>query len=147
MLVQKLLPIARTKLVTLGDGAPVLDAAKLLGRKDANLVVVCDAQGTLVGVIAKTDIVREVGSCAGNSCTMAASAVMTREVACCGPDDSLKDVWAIMKSRGLKHIPVIDNQRRPLGLATARDVLDALLDEVEYEEQLLIDYVKCIGYH
>lgn len=147
MLVQNLLPVARAKLVTLDEHSPVLDAARQLGRRDANLIVVLDAKRKLIGVIAKTDIVRHVSSCEGRNCTMTIAAMMAQDVAFCRPDDSLKDVWSLMKRRGLKHIPVIDNDGRPIGLAIARDVLDALLDEVEYKERLLIDYVTCIGYH
>jgi CBS domain-containing protein len=147
MLVERMLPVACKKLVTIGDDAPLIDAAKLLDRKEANLVVVRDSAGALAGVIAKTDIVRQIGHCQGYSCTTAASAVMTRDVAFCSPHDFIKDVWSTMKERGLKHIPVIDRNSRPVGLLIARDVLGVLLAEVEYEEQLLRDYVMCIGYH
>lgn len=51
-----------------------------------------------------------------------------------------------MKDRGLKHVPVIDAESRPLGVLYARDALQELLKEVEYEELLLRDYVMGIGY-
>ena len=147
MLVERMLPAAREKLVTIGDNAPLIDAAKLLDRKEENLVIVCDSDGVLVGVIAKTDIVRQISCRQGHSCTTAAFTVMTRDVAFCRPHDFLKEVWSTMRERGLKHIPVIDHESRPVGLLIARDVLGVLLEEVEYEEQLLRDYVMCIGYH
>lgn len=147
MIVERMLSAAREKLVTIDQSAPLSTAARILSSKEANLVVVCDREGRLAGVIAKTDIVRQIGNCVGFACTTAASAVMTRDVVCCRPQDFLDDVWATMKDRGLKHIPVIDHGSHPIGLVIARDVLDALLDEVEYEEQLLRDYVMSIGYH
>ena len=52
-----------------------------------------------------------------------------------------------MKQRGLKNVPIADGQSRPLGILTARDVLQLLLQEVEYEELLLRDYVMGIGYY
>jgi len=72
---------------------------------------------------------------------------MSRDVFRCGVDDQLQDVWAQMKQRGLKNVPIADGQSRPLGILTARDVLQLLLQEVEYEELLLRDYVMGIGYH
>lgn len=146
MFVERMLPIAREKLSTIASTASLIDAARYLGRKEADLVVVCDPEGTLAGVIAKTDIIRQIGSCQGYACTLAASTVMTRDVVFCRPRDFLKDVWAMMKERGLKHIPVMDDASRPVGLLAARDVLDVLLDEIEYEEELLRDYVMSIGY-
>jgi predicted transcriptional regulator len=78
---------------------------------------------------------------------MTASAVMTKEVLACRPGDLLNEVWSRMKDRGLKNIPIIDQDCRPLGVLNARDALQALMQEVENEEALLRDYVMCAGYH
>ena len=51
------------------------------------------------------------------------------------------------QERGLKNIPVVDQNSRPIGVLNARDALEVLLEEVEYEELLLREYVMCIGYH
>lgn len=147
MLVERILPIARERLVTIGDAAPVLEAARLLGVAHTNLVVVCGSNGTMVGVISKTDIVRRISHCLGHACAAAVSGVMTREVVACRPQDWLADVWSMMKARTLQCIPVIDAGARPLGIIYARDVLQSLLTEVQNEEELLRDYVMCVGYH
>lgn len=55
-------------------------------------------------------------------------------------------VWFIMKERGLKNIPVVDQDARPIGVINARDALEVPLEEAEYEEALLRDYVMCAGY-
>lgn len=147
MLVRKILTTARSKLVVLRDDAPLIEAAKLLAYKDSNLVVVCNARKRLVGVIAKTDIVRQMGKCRGSSCKEAVASVMTKEVAVCRSRDVLDHVWSVMKERGLKHIPVVDRLSRPIGLAIARDVLNALVEESQHEGQLMRDYIMCVGYH
>jgi len=139
------MPVARERLTTIPYDAPLIEAAKLLSRAEVNLVVVCDSNA-LAGVITRTDVVRQISHCAGNSCTTAVSAVMTREVTCCRPEDLLTYVWSIMKERGLKHVPIVDKSARPLGVLYARDALQVLLREVEYEELLLRDYVMGVGY-
>ncbi|HEU4484659.1 MAG TPA: CBS domain-containing protein [Povalibacter sp.] len=146
MFVDSILPNARERLALIAQDAPLMEAARFLSSASINLVVVHKADGTLAGVISKTDVVRQIGHCAGNSCVTAASAVMTREVVACHPGESLTEVWATMKKRGLKHIPVIDEQSHPIGVLYARDALQVLLVEVEYEELLLRDYVMGIGY-
>jgi len=52
-----------------------------------------------------------------------------------------------MKDRRLRNIPVLDQGSRPIGVLSARDALETLLEEVEYEEVLLREYVMCVGYH
>lgn len=147
MYVERMLPAARKRLVTIGDDAPLIDAAKLLGDRHIDLVVVCSSDELLAGVVTKTDVVRQISHCQGSGCTTAVSTVMTRTVILCHPNDLLHDVWSIMKERGLKNIPVVGQDSRPIGVLNVRDALDALLEEVEYEEVLLCEYVMCVGYH
>ena len=146
MLVEQLLPATHKQLVTIRDDAPLIEAAKLLHGREASLVVVCSSDGVMVGVITKTDVVGQISHCQGSSCGTAASAVMTRDAVFCHPHSMLKDVWERMKERGLKHIPVTDKELRPIGVLNARQAVQALLDEVGNEEELLRDYVMGVGY-
>ncbi|MEO9167826.1 MAG: CBS domain-containing protein, partial [Aestuariivirga sp.] len=125
--------------------AQLIEAAKLL-RAGTDLVIVCGSTGILAGVITKTDVVNQMSSCGGSNCTSAASFAMTRDVVSCQPGDLLRDVWATMKVRGLKNIPVVDADSRPLGVLYARDILQVLLEESKEEESILRDYVMGIGY-
>lgn len=144
--VETVLPAARDRLVTVSDKAQLTEAAARLGSGHVNLVVVCDDGGGMAGVVSKTDIVSRIGRCQGSGCSETVSAVMSREVAACRPDDTLEDAWTLMKEKEFLHVPVVDGRRRPVGMLTARDLLQAMLGEVAYEESLLRDYVMGIGY-
>ena len=146
MIVNGLLPAARERLVMIDNDAPLTAAAALLRDFDKDIVVVRDSTGVLAGVITKTDIVRQISRCQGAACMTAASAVMTEAVAYCRPSDLLREAWMIMKERHLKNIPILDRESRPIGVLNARDVLETLLKELEYEKGLLREYVTCVGY-
>lgn len=146
MFVERMLATARERLVMVSHDAPLIEAARLLGSANADLVVVCGPGGFLSGVITKTDLVRQISRWEGSNCTVAVSATMTEEVVSCRPSDQVSDVWAIMKERRLKNIPVTDAASVPIGVLNARDALQVLLTEVEQEETLLRDYVMCVGY-
>lgn len=146
MNVEFVLPSARNHLLKISQAAPLTQAAALFGQNRADLVVVCNDADKMVGVVSKTDIVSRIGQCQGQACTMMVAAVMTRNVVRCHPSDSLQHAWALMKESGFAHIPVVDSDGRPLGTLHARDALQALLGEAEYEEDLLRDYVMGIGY-
>jgi CBS domain-containing protein len=145
--VEKITPVARERLVTVRDDAPLTAAAKFLDGGHTNLVVVCDKSGAMVGIITRTDIVRQMRRCRGCGCTAGAATVMTKEVSYCRHDDLLEDVWTTMKERRLLHVPVVGDDVRPIGVINARDALLVLLEDSEYEESLLRDYVMGIGYH
>jgi len=145
LVVERLLPKARERLVTIADDVPLIEVAALL-LPGIELVIVCNAAGFLAGVITKTDIVNQISHCQGASCVTAAAVVMTSEVLLCRPADFLNDVWTRMKARGLKNVPVVDDESRPLGLLHARDILQILLSDAEDTEALLQDYVMGVGY-
>ena len=144
--VETIIPVARERLATIGDDVPVTEAAKFLDGRHINLVVVCNKRGAMVGVITRTDVVRQMSLCLGCGCTAPATTVMTKDVIYCRPSDSLEDVWSIMKERKLLHVPIVGEDLRPLGVINARDALLALLEGSEYESSLMRDYVMGIGY-
>jgi CBS domain-containing protein len=146
ILIESVLPKARDRLVTIGGNAPLTEAAELLFEPSCRTVVVCDPAGAMMGVITRTDIIRQIRSCQGCACATPCMMIMTRHVVCCRPDDHLDDMWAVMREKQLHSIPVIDPRRRPIGLLSARDALETLLTAVEYEEGLLRDYVMGVGY-
>jgi predicted transcriptional regulator len=147
MLVERVLPIALKRLNTIQAGALLTDAAKLLCDTHKALLIVCNSDGAMVGVITKTDVVRQIAHCEGVSCTMSAATVMTRDVTYCHLNDVLEDVLSIMKERGFVHIPIIDQHSRPSGVLNVRDALQVILEEVEYDRSFIRDYVMGIGYH
>jgi len=147
MLVNQMLTEARKRLKTIGTEALLTDAARALSTPPVELVVVCDSDGKAVGVITKADVVRRITHCEGAACRATAAAAMTQKVVSCRPDDCLADVWSRMKKHGLRHIPIVDAQARPIGIINARDALHALLTSMTHEAELLRDYVMSVGYH
>jgi len=145
MFVEPLLPVARGRLVTVADDAPLIEAARLLGP-GRDLVAALAPGGALAGVITKTDVVARIAGCDGGGCRLAAGLAMTRDVLSCHAGDGLRTLWEAMRARGLKCVPVIDTEGRPIGILTARDVLGVLLREAEDEDALLRDYVMGVGY-
>lgn len=145
-LIQAILPAARKRLVTIEDGMPLVEAAKLLSTADTNLLVVCNVKGLMSGVVTKSDVVQQISHCQGCSCRTLVTDVMTRNVIACHPEQDLHDVWILMKDNRLKQIPISNDIHEPLGLLYANEALEALMKEVEYEDLLLRDYVMGIGY-
>jgi CBS domain-containing protein len=71
---------------------------------------------------------------------------MTTPVLSCRVDENLQQIWTVMNSRILPCAPVVDDHGRAEGVLHARDVAIALIDEANYEEVLLRDYVMGVGY-
>ncbi len=144
--IQEVLPKTRDRLVTIGADAPLTEAAEFLFEPTCRMIVVCDPAGIMMGVITRTDIIRQIRHCQGCTCATQCMMIMTRQVISCELDDDLDKTWATMKEKELHSVPVIDSGGRPIGLLSARDALESLLASVEYEEDLLREHVMGVGY-
>lgn len=47
---------------------------------------------------------------------------MVRPVLTVGPDDRVATAWQLMRTRGIRHLPVVDADKRLLGIVTDRDL-------------------------
>ena len=144
--IEQMMPKAVERLAKIEAAAPIKRAAELMSKPHTDLLIVCGEDGAMSGVLTKTDIVGHVGQCNGAACTARVDTIMTEAVVSCQPEDALRDVWDLMKKRGLQRIPVLDPKRRPIGIIYARDALQCLLGVVESDEALLRDYVMSVGY-
>ena len=144
MIVKDLSEAISPRLAAVATTATVGVAAGALCRLDVGMLVVCNDGGPVVGVVSKSDLVRHLAD--GGTATATLGSVMTTDVVTCSMRDDLQDVWKKMVDRRLQNIPVLNDQARPIGVLDIRDALRVLLQEEEYEEQLLVNYVSGIGY-
>ena len=146
MNVKDILAGSQVQCATVQADAKLTEAARKLSQAGTNLLVVRDFDGRLVGVVSKADIVSRISHCSGCRCTEAVSTAMTTDVVQTVPHEDARTVWERMRTAGVPNVPVVDRQDRPIAILSAKDVLQAILGEVEYEEALLRDYIVGLGY-
>ncbi len=128
------------KVVSIGSVASVLDAALLMNQHKIGCLVVTE-QGRIVGIFSERDVlVRVVGERRDPAATRL-SEVMTREVICCRPEAPLDELRSVFRNRRIRHLPVIDEQGRLLGLLSIGDLnmVESQLQEthIHYLEEYL----------
>jgi CBS domain-containing protein len=144
MFVERLHALTSSRLAVVGRDATVQDAALPLSRPGVGLVLVCNATGSLEGVISKSDLIRHLSS--PNHASPPASALMSKAVITCGPKDDVREVWQTMAARSLQNVPVINDGAKPLGILDIRDAMKVLFEEEELQERMLFNYVTGVGY-
>ena len=146
LVVKHILDAAQKRLAVLSREASLFDAARILENRDTPLIVVCDSDGIAVGVIATSHFVKVLATAGADALGFNAGAIMTKPLLSCHVDEELQQVWAVMNSRTLPCALILGDDGRAQGVLHARDVAIALLDEVNYEELLLRNYVMGVGY-
>jgi CBS domain-containing protein len=143
MRVDSLQTATSARLATVELGATLQTAASCLSRPGTGLVVVCSNTGA-AGVLTKSDLVRHLAM--AGAADAPAALLMSGPIASCKPDDDVYDVWQTMTARKLQNVPVLGDGLEPLGILDVRDAMQALLEQEQHQEHLLIDYITGIGY-
>lgn len=144
--VSSIATMARSRLHTVSAQSLLVHVAALLSSAQTSVVVVCEADGTPMGLITETLLIRHLGLGLADFFTTRAAEVMTRDFPVCVLDEVLSNVLAMMHTRELSHVLLVDADQRALGVVHARDGLRALLAAGNHEEELLRNYVMGIGY-
>jgi CBS domain-containing protein len=128
------------RLIGLPDTKSLADAAKLLSQERIGALVVRNSGGEMIGILSERDIVRAVARDGAGVLERAVSTVMTREVLCCDPQDSVADVMGMMTERRFRHLPVKHNGKL-IGMVSIGDVVKARVEEAEGEAAQLREYI------
>jgi CBS domain-containing protein len=72
------------------------------------------------------------------------SELMTKAVITCTLNDSVGEVIKVMTQSRIRHLPVKDGQQL-VGIIAIGDVLNDLLDEMQFEANVLRDYAIARG--
>lgn len=144
MIVANLGSTIASRLATVATTVTVGAAANAFSKLGVGILVVSDGDGPILGVVSKSDLVMHLAR--EGTAAEPLTSVMTRDVITCSVQDELQTVWQRMVDRRLQNIPVLDDRAKLCGVLDIRDALRILLQEEEYEEQLLVNYVAGIGY-
>ncbi len=125
---------------TVSPLATVFQALELMAQKDIGALPVVQ-NGKLVGIFSERDYARKVILKGRASKDTAVSELMTQTVYYVCPDNSLEDCMALMTSRQIRHLPVLDRDRL-VGIITLGDVVKRIISEQEFTIQELEKYVK-----
>jgi CBS domain-containing protein len=132
------------RLALIAFDAPLRTAAVAFSNPHIGLLVVCDENRITAGVVSKSDIVRHLADRGVTDAPIVT--LMTRNIHSCRSEDDLYATWQRMTARKLQSMPVLSTESNPLGVLDIRDVLEALFEQEEYQEQLLFNYVAGVGY-
>jgi CBS domain-containing protein len=114
--------------VCLRENATVQEAIeRMLARRQAGVLVV-DGDGRLTGIFTERDVLTRVAGQGRDPRQTALGAVMTREPEALGPGDRVAYAVHSMSVAGYRTVPLVDAQRRPLGVVTVSDVIRWLAD-------------------
>ncbi len=108
---------------------PVVEIAKLFREKDVGAIPIGE-NDRLVGMVTDRDIVCRGIAEGRDLATLRARDVMTEGIKYCWEDDSVDDAVHLMEQHQLRRLPVINADKRMVGMLSLGDVSHAVPHEL-----------------
>lgn len=122
--IRELLPLPPA--VALGHWATVRDAIEVMRQKQLSCVLVVE-HGQLVGVFTERDVLTRVAATPLDVDQVLLRDIMQPDPECLQLDDELVYALHQMNRGAYRHVPVIDEQRRPTALVSMQAIIDYLV--------------------
>lgn len=113
--------VMSTQVIAVRPQTTIGDAAQRMVETDVGAALVLDPDGQLVGVITERDLLRCVSDATDRS--TAVSERMTRHVLTASSTTELAQAMALMVDGHFRHLPVVSDDGRPIGLVSMRDLM------------------------
>ncbi len=106
--------------------ATVGDVVQLMRAQKGSCVLVCDDDGKLAGIFTERDALRWM--CDGAPLAMSIRDAMSPEPARLDSKASVGQTIEMMAEGGYRHLPIVDEQSVPAGVAAVRGIVHYLVD-------------------
>jgi CBS domain-containing protein len=127
---------------TIGRSATIADAVRMLAEKRIGALVVSDGNAAIHGILSERDIVAALGTDGAGILERQVDELMTENVEACIAEDTAFDVLGRMTAGRFRHMPVLDADRKMIGILSIGDVVKARLEEIESENAAMADMLN-----
>jgi CBS domain-containing protein len=138
MRVSEMLASNRQTLATCIPEDSIATVCSRLSSLNIGAFPVCDAHGTLVGVISERDVVRAFAKDGARLSDRRARDLMTRDVVTCERETTMLEAEKLMHKHRIRHMPVMDGGK-VVGMLSIRDVMVWRWQETRDEVNVLRD--------
>jgi CBS domain-containing protein len=128
--------------ITITRDIPVAEVVRVLTEHNVGALVVTDPTGEIVGIVSERDIVHQLARVGVATLDLTVDQVMTADVLRCTPHDSADDVMQTMTQRRMRHLPVVDDAGRMIGIVSIGDVVKSRIDDLQTQAQSMEDYIS-----
>lgn len=115
--------IMSTPPITAGRNDSLWDAARVMYENNVGSILVVDEKGVLQGILTRKDILYLLAT--GRAVRNPRLAdVMTVNPITAKPDETIGSILERMNEAKIRHMPIVDDQGKPLGVISLRDILE-----------------------
>ena len=141
MTVQRLLDSQKSVERTyVSPDASIREVLSAFASRNVGAVVVSTDGEKVEGIVSERDIVRGLNESGAELLDKSARELMTEKVVTCVVTDRAAGIMAVMVSKHLRHVPVVE-EGRFVSMLSTRDLLQLRLNEVQSEADAMRSYI------
>jgi CBS domain-containing protein len=110
--------------------ATVEDAVLVMMDKSVGAVAVIDAQGIVAGMFTERDVLTKFALSRLNPKTTPVLELMSPIVEMATEETTPAEALAVMLERHYRHMPIVDEHGKVLGICSIRNILEARVDDL-----------------
>lgn len=125
--------VCNREVVIVQPGETVLEAAQIMRRHHVGDVVVVEERGgrrVPVGIVTDRDLVLEVMAPQIDPATITVRDILTADLVTIKKDAGLFEAIEYMHAKGVRRLPVVDDNGGLIGILTLDDLIELLADEM-----------------
>jgi CBS domain-containing protein len=128
-----LLELCDAEVPWVAAGASVADAIRVMSSLHVGAVAVADAEQRVAGIFTERDVLKKVALGGQDPEKTAIRAVMTTPVELATTHTTPGEALATMLERHYRHLPIVDDEGRLLGMLSIRHLLQWRVDDLARE--------------
>jgi len=125
---------------SIAPDASVFDAIDLMAQKEVGALLVLEAE-ELVGIISERDYTRKVILKGKSSRDTMVKTIMTSSLICTDAEQDVKKCMALMTSKNIRHLPVIENDHL-IGMVSLGDLVKTIIAEQAFKIRSFEKYFR-----
>lgn len=138
--IKQLLEKKGSEILTIDPNSSVFDAIKSMADHHIGSLIVMQNE-RLVGIITERDYSRNVILKGKSSVNTAVKDIMTKNVLCTKPDQTVEEAMALMTDKRVRHLPVVENGN-VLGIISIGDLVKTIISEQKHIIEQLEHYIN-----
>ncbi|MBS1220759.1 MAG: hypothetical protein H6R23_379 [Proteobacteria bacterium] len=141
MLLKEILQKKGGQPITVPASATVADAIRAMTGHKVGSVMIPNADGSPAGIFTERDVLNLCAEGRTDFVKMSIRPCMTCAMTTGKPGDKVSEILVIMTAKRFRHMPVVDEDGKMIGVVSIGDLVKAKLEETAQEAQALRKYI------
>lgn len=144
MLIADILKEKGDQVFSISPEQSVYESIEKMSDKNVGALLVMDGE-ELVGIISERDYSTKIILKGRTSKETKVSEIMSTDVYCVTPKDNVESCMGVMTQEKFRHLPVLDDQKKVVGVVSIGDLVKAVISKQKGEISTLRNYITTGG--